>query len=178
MSGRGMTIVELVIVVALLAVLSTLALVAAQPMANTYHQRDAVELASQLVTEAQVRARSTGRCHRVVAHVAGTVAAAGTPGTSLALEARPTADCEAAPGAVTWTVLEETVLPSQVTAQNVDDGTWTWSELRPNGRVRLNAGVGLGALVVSAPNLPDRLLLTVNQGVTCVTDRAAPGACP
>jgi prepilin-type N-terminal cleavage/methylation domain-containing protein len=178
MASRGMTIVELVIVVALLAVLSTLALVAAQPMANRYHQRDAVELASQLVTEAQGRARSTGRCHRVVVYASGALAAAATPGTALALEVRPTADCETAPASVTWSLLEQTALPTGVTAQNIDDATWTWTEFRPNGRVRRNGAVGIGALVISAPDLADHLVMTVNQGVTCLTDLAAPGACP
>jgi prepilin-type N-terminal cleavage/methylation domain-containing protein len=173
-----MTLVEVLIVVALLGVLSALAVLGARPMSNRFRQRDGVEQAAQLVSEAQVRARATGRCHRVVAQLAGALAPAGTPGDSLVLQARPTADCEVAPGTVVWVDLERAALSASVRPVNVDNGTWTWSEFRPNGRVRLNGGTGVGALIIQADDLQPQLVLTVNQGVTCQLDQATPGPCP
>lgn len=175
---RGMTLVELVVVVGLLGVLSALALVGAQPLAHRYHQRDAVELASQLVSEAQVRARATGRCHRVVAQALGVLATPGTAGDALVLEARPTADCESSPASVTWTQVDRAAMPSGTSALNVNDASGTLTEFRPNGRVRIEGGVGVGALLVRTVGLSDQLVRTVNQGATCLFDAASPGACP
>lgn len=169
--------IELAVVLAMLAVLTSLAVIGARPVANRYRLRDASELAGQYVAEAQARARSTGRCHRVVIYLAGVVAPALTPGDTLAIEARPTADCEPSPGGVLWVPVEQERLATGITGQNLDDAVHTWAEFRPQGRVRNNAGVTMAGLRFDGGGL-SRLLRVAYQGVPCLTDPLAPAACP
>jgi len=176
MQRRGMTALEVLIVVALLSVLSTLALLGARPVTRRYRLRDSLELAVQYATEAQTRARTSRRCHRVVAFSGGALAPPGVAGDELVVQARPTADCEAAPGGVAWVDLQRERLPGEVTAFNFDDATWTWAELRPNGRVRANASP-TAALRLSVPD-NDGLVLVSATGRVCLTSLAAPGPCP
>lgn len=172
-----MTMVELVVVLAMMAVLTTLAVVGARPVAERYRLRDATELAMQLIAEGQARARSTGRCHRVVVYSAGALAAAGAPGDMLALEARPDADCQAPPAGVAWLAVQREALATGVVGQNLDDSTHTWVELRPQGRVRDNGGVSMAGLRFEAGGQA-RLVRVAPQGVPCLTDPVTPAACP
>lgn len=169
--------VELIMVLAMLAVLTSLAVIGSRPVANRYRLRDASELAAQYVAEAQALARSTGRCHRVVIYLAGAVAAVGAPGETLAIEARPTADCEPAPGTVAWVAVQQERLATGITGQNLDDAVHTWAEFRPQGRVRNNAGVTMAGLRFDGGGA-SRLVRVAYQGVPCLTDPLALAACP
>jgi type II secretory pathway pseudopilin PulG len=171
-----MTALELLIVVALLSVMSILALLGVRPLARRYRLRDATELALQYANETQARARASKRCHRVVAWTAGAIAPPGVAGDELVIQARPTADCEAAPGGVAWTIVQREHLPPDIAVFNYDDAAWTYVELRPNGRVRANAAT-VAALRLSSPD-NDELVLVSASGRTCLTSFAAPGPCP
>jgi type II secretory pathway pseudopilin PulG len=173
-----MTALELLIVVTLLSVMSGLALLGVRPLARRYRLREATELTLQYVNEAQARARTSHRCHRVVAWNVGAaaIAAPGMPGDELVVQARPTADCEAAPGTVAWTIVERQRLPLDITAFNYDDATWTYAELRPNARVRANAATA-AALRLDATEF-DALVVVSASGRACLTTVAAPGPCP
>jgi prepilin-type N-terminal cleavage/methylation domain-containing protein len=177
---RGFTLLEVLVVLAVVAAMASLALFASGPTVERFRQREALELAAQLVTEAQVRARATGRCHRVVVHLAGAVTPAGRPGDALALEVRPDADCAAPPDEVTWRRLAYEPLPAGVQGFNVDDGRFTWTEVQPNGRLRQapSGQAPSGGLAFAISAVPDALLVTAPQGVTCLTGRSAPEPCP
>ena len=92
--ARGMTLIEVMVVVAILAILAAISATAIGPMVARYRQMVSAEAAAQLVSQARVEARQQGRCYRVQVTLAGAPVAPGTPGDALHVVRRDSADCQ------------------------------------------------------------------------------------
>lgn len=90
-----MTLIELMVVVAILAVLATISATALGPMVGRYRQMAAAEAVAQLVALARVEARQQTRCYQVQVLAGGFPVAPGTPGDAVRVVRRADADCEA-----------------------------------------------------------------------------------
>lgn len=165
--SRGLTLVELMVVVALIGILTSIAASAIGPLATRYRVRQGTETAAHALARAQTQVRATGRCHRLEASVLDVAVAAGTEGSSLLLSSLDSADCETG---TAWTTLETFALPNGVTAM-VDLGAGPNPIFRPNGRSRAAAG----ALLRVSPTGIDSRIRVSASGAICITDL---GACP
>jgi prepilin-type N-terminal cleavage/methylation domain-containing protein len=91
-----MTLIELMVVVAILAVLAAISATALGPMVSRYRQLVAAEAVAQVVAQARVEARQQTRCYGIQVLAAGVPVAPGTPGDTLRVIRRLDADCETA----------------------------------------------------------------------------------
>ena len=130
--ARGMTLIELMVVVAILAILAAISSTALAPMVGHYRQMVSAEAAAQLVAQARVEARQQTRCYRVQVLAAGAPVAPGTPGDTLHVARRTSADCKTgAPLLQADTRLDDVRLPQGI--QALVPAALTAPEFRPNG---------------------------------------------
>lgn len=133
--ARGMTLIELLVVVALLAVLVTISASALGPMVDRYRQAGAAEAVAQLVALARVEARQQTRCYRVQVLSAGAPVPPGTPGDTVSVARRTSADCETLTPALEPDLrLADVRLPRGTEA--LVPAASTVPEFRPNGYTR------------------------------------------
>src|SRR6185436_12352920 len=94
---RGYTLMELMVTVALLAIMSAMTAVGLGPLQMRYRVRKAVDVTAQLLVRTRLRAIETGRCHQIEVLADGIPVGAGTPGDGLRVSRRRDADCESRP---------------------------------------------------------------------------------
>jgi prepilin-type N-terminal cleavage/methylation domain-containing protein len=144
-SARGMTLIELMVVVAILAILAAISASALAPMVARYRQMVAAEAVAQLVSQARVEARQQGRCYRVQVLLAGAPVLPGTAGDTLHAVRRNSADCQTAtPTLVADSRITDVRLPQGL--QALVPATLTEPEFRPNGYTQngLNTEIQVG----------------------------------
>jgi prepilin-type N-terminal cleavage/methylation domain-containing protein len=165
---RGFSLLELMTVVALLAILSALSVTGLQPLMTRFRQQQAADATAQFLVRARQRALETGRCHGVEVLDSGAPVVAGTPGTVLRMRSRPTADCEVSAASVTFTDVETLTLPERMQVKQETAGTAVYL---PNGRLqggaRMTWWVGTDA---------PREVRALANGPVCVIE--AGGGCP
>jgi prepilin-type N-terminal cleavage/methylation domain-containing protein len=150
-TARGMTLIELMVVVAILAILAAISATALGPMVGRYRQMVAAEAVAQIVSQARVEARQQGRCYRVQVTAAGTPVAPGTPGDAMHVVRRDSADCQTStPTLVADARFSDVRLPQGI--QALVPSTFTEPEFRPNGYTQdqLDTEVQVGP--AGAPN--------------------------
>lgn len=168
----GFTLLELLVGVAILMALTTVAAVALGPLSARYRTSQGAELVAQAVHDARLLARSTGRCVHLEVLAGGAVVGPGSAGDAVRLSRRTKADCESAATPADLEVVETVALPTgvpvTVPAANVD---LVW---RPNGRTQPGTDTRLD--VGAAPHTT--ALLVRAWGPACGFPSAALGACP
>ncbi len=130
---RGYTLMELMATVAMLGLLSAMTAAGLEPLAQKFRQRQAAEATAQVLVRARQRAQESGRCHHVQVLDAGAVVAAGTPGNTLRVMRRPSADCDSATNLATLEWVEELPLPERMRLVQVSTDELAY---RPTGRLR------------------------------------------
>jgi prepilin-type N-terminal cleavage/methylation domain-containing protein len=155
---RGYTLMELMVTVALLAMMSAMTAVGLEPLQARYRLRRAADATAQLLVRTRLRAVETGRCHQIEILADGIPVNAGTPGDALRVSRRRDADCESRADPLAFVEVERLILPERMQVRLEDSDPLVF---RPTGRIRDNAPrrfqVGReGALriVVAAPNGP------------------------
>jgi prepilin-type N-terminal cleavage/methylation domain-containing protein len=150
-TARGMTLIELMVVVAILAILAAISGSALAPMVGRYRQMVAAEAAAQLVSQARVEARQQGRCYRVQVTAGGVPVAPGTPGDALHVVRRDSADCQTGtPTLVADTRLSDVRLPQGIEA--LVPGAFSEPEFRPNGYTQNQSDTELQVGPAGAPS--------------------------
>lgn len=177
---RGFSLVEMLVVVALLAIMGVLAVAALGPLNARYRVTQGTELTQQELYQARTWARDTSRCHRIEVFDLSLDAGvgAGTPGDALIVERRANADCEDPPGSSDYELVEVVRMPQPNVRVQAPAGQpeVLW---RPNGRL-FDGGTGdlfVGEMVGGVFKARSQIQLRP-QGALCVTDPTAPGACP
>lgn len=167
---RGYTLMELMVTVALLAMMSAMTAVGLGPLQARYRLRKASEATAQLLVRARLQAVQTGRCHLIEIIADGIPVSAGAPGESLRVSRRRDADCESRADPLAFVEVERLTLPEPMQVHLEEAGPLVF---RPNGRSWDNAPrrfrvgrEGELRLVVAAPN-----------GPVCVLEDEA-GGCP
>lgn len=172
--AHGMTLLELMVVVALLGVLTTLSATALEPLVGRYRQQTAAEAVAQVLALARMEARQQGRCYRVQILASGVPVAPGTSGDAIHVVRRADADCETAtpvlqPDARFFDVR----LPAGVVAL-VPVGS-SVPEFRPNGYTQdeLDTEIQVGPAGAPATRISIR-----SFGPVCAGPVAPPRPCP
>src|SRR5262245_55697779 len=130
--ARGMTLIELMVVVALLAVLAAISASALGPMVDRYRQTAATEAVAQLVALVRVEARQQTRCYRMQILAAGAPVPPGTPGDTVSVARRKDADCQTlAPALEPDLRFDDVRLPRGIEA--LVPAASAIPEFRPNG---------------------------------------------
>ncbi|HVG62027.1 MAG TPA: prepilin-type N-terminal cleavage/methylation domain-containing protein [Hyalangium sp.] len=155
---RGYTLMELMVTVALLAIMSAMTAVGLGPLHMRYRVRKAVDVTAQLLVRTRLRAIETSRCHQVEILADGIPVSAGSPGDALRVSRRRDADCESRPDPLALVEVERVTLPERMQVRLKGSEVLVF---RPTGRTGDNAPrrflVGReGELrgVVAAPNGP------------------------
>ena len=149
--ARGMTLIELMMAVAILAILAALSATALTPTVGRYRQMVAAEAAAQIVAQARVEARQQTRCYRVQVLAGGAPMAPGTPGDTLHVVRRLDADCQTnAPGLAADTRIDDVRLPRGIEA--VVPAAFTEPEFRPNGYTQNGFDTEIQVGPAGAPN--------------------------
>ncbi|WP_224361327.1 pilus assembly FimT family protein [Hyalangium versicolor] len=155
---RGYTLMELMVTVALLAMMSAMTAVGLQPLQARFRLRKAADATAQMLVRARQRAVETGRCHQVEVLAEGIPVKAGTPGDALRMSRRRDADCEAPADPLALDEVERIPLPDRMHVVQERGGSLVF---RPTGRTwdgvagRYRVGVMEEFLiVVAAPNGP------------------------
>lgn len=170
---RGFTLLELLVSVAVLMTLTTVAAVSLGPLSTRYRTQQATELVAQAVVDARALARSYGRCvHLEVASSAGAAVAVGSWGEAVRIQRRNSADCESAHAPADLDLVDTIPLPAGIQVQ-VPTGQ---QELiwRPGGYTKTGADTQLQ--VGTAPF--GSLVVVKGFGPSCLFSIGAPGACP
>lgn len=167
---RGYTLMELMVTVALLALMSAMTAVGIQPLQARFRLRQAADATAQLLVRARQRAIDTGRCHQVEVLADGIPVRAGLPGDMLRVSRRRDADCESSADPLALIEVERITLPGRIQVRQEKADALVF---RPTGRIRDGAAwsfqVGnetASRVVVAAPN-----------GPVCALEDAG-GACP
>jgi prepilin-type N-terminal cleavage/methylation domain-containing protein len=167
---RGYTLMELMVTVALLALMSAMTATGLQPLLASFRLRQATDAAAQVLVRARQRAVQTGRCHQVEVLSDGLPVASDTPGDSLRISRRRDADCESVAGPLALIEVERITLPERMQVRQERAGALVF---RPTGRTwdaaswRFKVGrEGEPRIVVAAPN-----------GPVCTLEDAT-GSCP
>jgi prepilin-type N-terminal cleavage/methylation domain-containing protein len=146
-----MTLIELMMAVAILAILAALSATALTPTVGRYRQMVAAEAAVQIVAQARVEARQQTRCYRVQVLAAGASVAPGIPGDTLHVVRRQDADCQTnAPGLVADTRIDDVRLPRGIEA--LVPVALTEPEFRPNGYTQNGLDTEIQVGPAGAPN--------------------------
>lgn len=165
---------ELMVTVAILAILAALSSTALGPLVTRYRQLEAQHQAAQLVSQARAAARKRGRCYRVQVLAAGAPVAPGVPGDALRLVRRADADCETtAPVLQTDLRYPDVTMPRGV-AVLVPLGS-SPPEFRPSGYTQ---DLNDTSLLLGTAASPERLVTILHNGPVCTSQAAAPGPCP
>lgn len=139
---HGFTLVELLTIVAILGLFTSLSVAALGPLRDRYNLRQAGELVASAAARAQLQARETGRCHTLQVY---TVNASGNPvqvtnlgaeGDRLRVARRTTADCGDSLEAGPHEEIEWVRMPgrSRIRVTGTSEPEW-----RPNSRLRQGA---------------------------------------
>jgi prepilin-type N-terminal cleavage/methylation domain-containing protein len=170
-SAPGFSLVELLVVVAVLGVVAGLSAASLAPLQNHFRGRDAATRVASAATRARAFAWQTGRCHVLTIYNGASAATVGTPGDRLLLERYPTADCQNTPAAGSLQPVEWVLLPERVTVQQVlgtDAPVW-----RLQGRLK---GTQVVDLRVDAGDR-QRFIRLALEGAVCTDDEPITG-CP
>jgi prepilin-type N-terminal cleavage/methylation domain-containing protein len=133
---RGYTLMELMVTVALLAMMSAMTAVGLGPLQARYRLRKAVDATTQLLVRTRLRAVETGRCHQVEILADGIPVSAGTPGDSLRVSRRRDADCESRADPLAFIEVERLSFPERIEVRLEDTNPLVF---RPTGRTWDNA---------------------------------------
>lgn len=128
---RGYTLMELMVTVALLALMSAMTAVGLQPLQTRFRLRKAADATTQVLVRARQRAVETGRCHQVEVLSDGIPVRAGTPGDALKVSRRRDADCESPPDPLALVEVERISLPEHTQVLQEHSDTLVF---RPTGR--------------------------------------------
>ena len=167
---RGYTLMELMVTVALLALMSAMTAAGLQPLQARYRLRKATDATAHLLVRARQRAVETGRCHQVEILAEGIPVSGSALGDALRISRRRDADCESPADPLALVEVERLTLPERTQVRLEGSGTLVF---RPTGRTwdnapwRFQIDRGEDArFVVAAPN-----------GPVCTREGAAEG-CP
>jgi prepilin-type N-terminal cleavage/methylation domain-containing protein len=167
---RGYTLMELMVTVALLALMSAMTAVGLQPLQARFRLRKATDATAQLLVRARQRAVDTGRCHQVEVLADGIPVRSDAPGDMLRVSRRRDADCESPADPLALVEVERILLPErmQVSQEKADALVF-----RPTGRIR--DGVSWRFRVGN----PDgsRVVMAAPNGPVCILEDAG-GTCP
>jgi len=181
---RGFTLLEMLIVVALLGVLAAMSAVAVTPLATRYRVGQGTELALQTLYQARAQARELSRCHQVEVMLVGVPVAPGVAGDSLRIRRRVDADCETPiaaepPPSPALEVVETVNMPQGISVTVpalLVPPVW-----RSNGRLTPNAETQLLITTTAAAPIQStsRVVRALPQGPICVSANVVPlEACP
>jgi type II secretory pathway pseudopilin PulG len=175
---HGFTLVELLTIVAILGLFTTLSVAALGPLRDRYNLRQATELAAAAAARAQLLARESGRCHTLQVYTVDASGNAspkgiGSEGNHLRVQRRTTADCGDSLEASPHEHVEWVRMPGR-TRIWVPAGT-SEPEWRPNSRLR----EGATELRVAYDDKKGEQLVIqlMTPGAVCVSDLPL-GACP
>jgi prepilin-type N-terminal cleavage/methylation domain-containing protein len=128
---RGYTLMELMVTVALLALMSAMTAVGLQPLQARFRLRKAADATAQLLVRARLRAVETGRCHQIEVLSNDIPVKAGTPGDALKVSRRRDADCESPADPLALIEVERVTLPEHMKVLQEKSDTLVF---RPTGR--------------------------------------------
>jgi prepilin-type N-terminal cleavage/methylation domain-containing protein len=155
---RGYTLMELMVTVALLAIMSAMTAVGLQPLQARYRLRKATDATAQLLVRARLRAVETGRCHQVEILADGIPVGSDTPGDALRVSRRRDVDCESPANPLAFVEVERLTLPDRMQVRLEGSRTLVF---RPTGRTWDNAPQRFRVgredslrVVMAAPNGP------------------------
>jgi prepilin-type N-terminal cleavage/methylation domain-containing protein len=167
---RGYTLMELMVTVALLAMMSAMTAVGLGPLQARYRLRKAVDATAQLLVRTRLRAVEIGRCHQVEVLADGIPVSAGVPGDALRVSRRRDADCESRADPLAFVEVERLSFAEPIQVRLEDMSPLVF---RPTGRTWDNASrrlqVGRGGIV--------RVVMAAPNGPVCVLEDES-GGCP
>jgi prepilin-type N-terminal cleavage/methylation domain-containing protein len=167
---RGYTLMELMVTVALLAIMSSLTVAGLQPLLARFRLRQATEATAQLLVRTRLRAIETGRCHHVEVLEDGTPVGPGAVGDTLRVSRRRDADCEARTDPLALVEVERMRLPERMLVRQEGSGSLVF---RSTGRTWDNAS---WRFLVGPPEVA-RAVVATPHGPVCMLD-GMQGACP
>lgn len=172
---HGFTLVELLTIVAILGLFTTLSVAALGPLRDRYNLRQAAELVASAAARAQLSARETGRCHTLQVYTADAagnpiaVTAVGSEGDRLRVQRRTTADCGDSAEAAPHEHVEWVRMPGRTRIRVTGTSEPEW---RPNSRLRQ------GATELRVANANEQLAIQLmTPGAVCVSELPLE-ACP
>lgn len=168
-ASHGFSLVELLVVVAVLGVVAVLSTASLGPLQAHFRGRDAATRVAAAATRARVGAWQTGRCHVLTVYDGATPAAVGAPGDRLRLQRYATADCETSTATAGLEDVESVLMPERVTVSQVAGTAPVW---RSQGRLR---GAQVELRVESGGR--QRSIVLAPVGAVCTGDVPA-GDCP
>ena len=169
-----MTLLEVMVVVAILGVLAAISATSLGPLVGRYRQQAAAEAVAQVVALARMEARQQARCYQVQVLSAGVPVAPGAAGDAIHVVRRADADCETgAPVLLPDTRFSDVRLPAGVVAL-VPLGS-SVPEFRPNGYTQ----DGLDTEVQVGPAGAPSVRISIRSfGPVCAAPFAPPRPCP
>lgn len=167
---RGYTLMELMVTVALLALMSAMTAVGLQPLQTRLRLRQATDATAQVLIRARQRAISSGRCHQVDVLAEGIPVEAGTRGDGLRISRRRDADCEAPADPLALVEVERITLPERMRVVLEKKGELVF---RSTGRTRDDAPWRYRVMAFEA----SVVVIAAANGPVCTLDEAG-GTCP
>ncbi|WP_224244433.1 pilus assembly FimT family protein [Hyalangium gracile] len=167
---RGFTLMELMVTVALLALMSAMTAIGLQPLQARFRLRKATDATAQVLVRARQRAVETGRCHHVEVLADGVPVKAGVPGNALRISRRRDVDCESPADPLALIEVERVTLPDRMQVLQEKDGPLVF---RSTGRTWDNVP---WRLQVGDPEF-QRLVVAAANGPVC-TSEPAEEPCP
>ncbi len=153
---------ELMVTVALLAMMSAMTAVGLQPLLARFRLRQASDTTAQLLIRTRQRAIETGRCHQIALLADGLPVTPGSPADSLRVSRRRDADCES-DRSLALVEVERIPLPERIPLRQPEPGSLVF---RPTGRTADNAS---WRFHVGAPELT-RTVLVTPHGPVCTLE--------
>jgi len=167
---RGYTLMELMVTVALLALMSAMTAAGLRPLQARYRLRKATDATAQLLVRARQRAIETGRCHQIEILAEGIPVGAGTPGDVLRVSRRRDVDCESPADPLAFVEVERLTLPERMRVNLEGSRTLVF---RPTGRTWDNAPQRFQV----GREDPLRVVMVAPNGPVCALEDEA-GGCP
>jgi prepilin-type N-terminal cleavage/methylation domain-containing protein len=167
---RGYTLMELMVTVALLAMMSTMTIAGMQPLLARFRLRQATEATAQLLVRTRLRAVETGRCHQIEVLAESLPVSPGAPGDTLRVSRRRDADCEGRADPLALVEVERMRLPERMGVRQEGAGSLVF---RPTGRTWDNASWRF----LVGPADAERAVVAAPHGPVCALE-GAQGACP
>lgn len=167
---RGYTLLELMVTVALLALMSAMTAVGLQPLQARFRLHQATDATAQFLVRSRQRAMDTGRCHQIEVLADGIPVRPGTPGDMLRVSRRRDADCESTVDPLALIEVERIRLPERMQVTQVQSDAIVF---RPTGRTRGDASWSFQVGNAEA----SRVVVAAPHGPVCVSEDAG-GSCP
>jgi prepilin-type N-terminal cleavage/methylation domain-containing protein len=167
---RGYTLMELMVTVALLALMSGMTAVGLQPLQARFRLRSATDATAQVLVRARQRAVETGRCHHVEVLSDGIPVGPGTAGDALRISRRRDGDCESPADPLALVEVERITLPERMQVRQERAGSLVF---RPTGRTWDNVSWRFSVGREEAP----RLVVAAPNGPVCTLEDEE-GSCP